>query len=293
MFSFDKAKVLVVGAASGIGRALTLEAARRGARIAAADIDEAGAAQTAALINDGGGSAIAVHCDVTDEPSLAAAVTAAEDLLGAIDVSLNAVGVLLSGNPEDIPITEWERIFQVNVFGAARLNALVLPKMLARGQGYIANTASVAGLHPFAITRIPYAASKAALISMSENLAIYLKPKGIRVSCLCPGPTITTIAGKASSWTEGVAMLGPGRAYALMTAERTAQIFCDGMEAERVIILAQERVSLDYMQRFAASPDNFIYERVGQYACGDDGLPKFDLSNPEIVEALKQTGRLG
>ena len=173
------------------------------------------------------------------------------------------------------------------MFGAARLNELVLPKMIARAQGYIVNTASVAGLHPFAITRVPYAASKAALISMSENLAIYLKPKGVQVSCLCPGPTVTPIGGKSSTWTEGVQMVGPGRDYSLMTPQRTAQVFCDGMEAEDVIILAQERITLDYMRRRAASPDNFIYERIVQYACGDDGLPKIDFSDPEIAEALK------
>src|SRR5262245_36248026 len=104
MFAFDKAQVLVVGAASGIGRALALEVARRGARVVAADSDEAGAAKTAADIRDTGGSAIGVGCDVTDEPSLASAVAAAEEFLGSIDVSLNAVGVLLSGNAEDIPI---------------------------------------------------------------------------------------------------------------------------------------------------------------------------------------------
>lgn len=291
MFSFANSKALVVGAASGIGRAMALEVAQRGADVVAADIDKTGADQTANLIREAGGNASSVSCDVTDPLSLADAITAAEDFLGSIDLSVNAVGVLLSGNPEDIPITEWERIFQVNLIGAARLNELVLPRMIGRSQGYIVNTASVAGLHPFAITRIPYAASKAALISMSENLAIYLKPKGVRVSCLCPGPTVTPIGGKSSTWTEGVPMVGPGRDYLLMTPQQTAKVFCDGMEAERVIILAQEQITLGYMRRHAASPDNFIYERVGQYACRDDGLPRIDLSDPQIAEAFRDIGR--
>jgi NAD(P)-dependent dehydrogenase (short-subunit alcohol dehydrogenase family) len=291
MFSFDGANALVVGAASGIGRALALEFSRRGARVTAADIDAAGAAQTAKQINASGGRASSVSCDVTDATSVAAAITAAEDFLGSIDVCANAVGVLLSGHPEDIPLPEWERIFQVNLFGAARLNALVLPKMIARANGYLVNTASVAGLHPFAITRIPYAASKAALISMSENLAIYLKPKGVRVSCLCPGPTATPIAASASAWTENIPLLGPGSDYLLLTAPRSAKLFCDGMEAERVIILAQEGISLSYMQRFAASPEAFIDERIDQFARGEHGLPKIDLSDPEIAEAFKPIGR--
>jgi NAD(P)-dependent dehydrogenase (short-subunit alcohol dehydrogenase family) len=287
MFSFDNANAMVVGGASGIGRALALEFSRRGSRVVAADIDHAGAVRTADQIREAGGDAIGVGCDVADPSSLAAAVAAAEEFLGKIDLSVNAVGVLLSGNPEDIPITEWERIFQVNLFGAARLNELILPKMIARSQGYTVNVASVAGLHPFAITRIPYAASKAALISMAENLAIYLKPKGVRVSCLCPGPTVTPIGGRSREWTEGLTMVGPGSDYALMTPGQTARVFCDGMELERVIIPAQERPTLDYMQRRAASPDAAIHERIGQYACGMDGLPKIDLSDPEIAEAFR------
>lgn len=288
MFLFEDTTAVVVGAAGGIGRALALEFARRGARVVAADIDYAGADITVSQINDAGGRALALGCDVTDGVSLAAAVTAAEDFGGPIDVCANAVGVLLSGNPEDIPFSEWERIFRVNVFGAARLNELVMPKMIARGRGYIVNTASVAGLHPFAITRVPYAASKAALISMSENLAIYLKPKGVRVSCLCPGPTVTAITGSANNWSEGVPMVGPGGDYRLMTPQQSAEVFCDGMEAERVIILAQEHISLGYLQQFATSPDQFIDERIEQYARGDDGLPEVDLTDPEILRAFEE-----
>jgi len=268
MFSFENAKALVVGAAGGIGRALALEFARRGARVVAADIDESGAARTAKLVNETGGNAASVHCDITSDASLAAAVATAEDFLGEIEVSANAVGVLLSGNPEDIPLAEWERIFQVNLFGAARLNALVMPRMIAR-------------------TRVPYAASKAALISMSENLAIYLKPKGVNVSVLCPGPTVTPIGGRSSDWTEGLAQVAPGRDYTLMKPQQAAQLFCDGMEAEHVLILSHEPVTRNYMQRFAAAPNNFIHERIGQFACGDVGLPRIDFSDPEIIEAFR------
>lgn len=287
MFSFQDTRAFVVGAAGGIGRALAVEFANRGASIVAADIDETGAAETARLINDAGGKAFAVGCDVTDQQSVQSAIADAEAFLGEFDIVANAVGVLLSGHPEDIPLSEWQRIFQVNVLGVARLNEILLPKMLERGRGYIVNTASVAGLYPFAITRIPYAASKAALISMSQNLAIYLKPKGINVSCLCPGPTLTAIGGRASNWTEDVTMVGPSRDYKLMTAPETAKLFCDGMELERVIIHSQPQVTLELMQRAAASPDHFIYERIGQFASGNDGLPTVDFTDPAIIKALQ------
>jgi len=286
MFTFDGANALVVGAAGGIGRALAIEFSRRGSRVAAADLDAAGAAATAAEIDSSGGCATSVGCDVTDAASLSAAVAAAEAFLGDLDIAANTAGVLLSGNPEDIPVQEWQRIFAVNLFGAVRLNELVLPKMLARGSGYIVNTASVAGLYPFAVTRVPYAASKAALILMSENLAISLRPRGVRVSCLCPGPTATPIGGRSREWTEGLKVVGPGRDYTLQSAPRAAQVFCDGMAAGRVIISSEEAVSSQYVQRHAASPDDFILERIGQYACGDYGLPQIDFADPEIMAAL-------
>ncbi len=287
MFSFENANALVVGGAGGIGRALALEYAQRGARVAVADIDEEGALETAALIKAAGGYSLGLACDVTDAVSLTATVASAEESLGSIDISCNAVGVLLSGNPEDIPLAEWERVFRINVFGAARLNELVLPKMLERGQGYIVNIASVAGLTPFAVTRIPYAASKAALISMSENLAIYLKPKGIRVSCLCPGPTATPIGTRSNDWTEGLQVVGPGGDYSLMLPQQAARIFCDGMEAGQVVILSHRDTTRGYMQRHASSPEQFIDERIEQFAEGDYGLPDIDLSDPGIVSALR------
>jgi len=291
MFSFDGTNALVVGAAGGIGRALAVEFARRGARVVAADIDEAGASQTAAAIREAGGDSLGLACDVTDTSSLATAVRSAEDHLGTIDLSANAVGVLLSGNPEDIPLPEWERIFQVNVFGAVRLNELILPGMIARERGYIVHTASVAGLTPFAITRVPYAASKAALISMSENLAIYLKPKGVLVSCLCPGPTATQIGNRSREWTAGIQIVGPGSDYSLMTPQSAAQVFCDGMEAEGVIIPSHREITRNYLQRHASSPEDFVSERIEQYSRGDYGLPEIDFSNPESAEAFKALGR--
>ena len=95
---------------------------------------------------------------------------------------------MLNGHPEDIPLAEWQRIMDLNYFAAVRGCQHFLPKFLARGSGHLVNTASFAGLYPYAASRVPYAASKAAIISMSQNLAVYLEPQGVRVSCLIPGP---------------------------------------------------------------------------------------------------------
>jgi NAD(P)-dependent dehydrogenase (short-subunit alcohol dehydrogenase family) len=294
MYSFENKKALLVGAGSGIGRAVALELSRRGVQTVVADIDAQGAAGTAGMIDEAGGRALALTCDVTDDASVARAVREAEGFLGTIDIAVNTAGVLLNGNPEDIPLPEWERIFGVNVFGAARLVEHVLPPMLARGAGYVVTTASVAGLYPFATSRIPYAASKAALISLSQNLAIYLRPRGIRVSCLCPGPTVTSITDTMKTWSDNVTLRGPGSHLRLMPAGEAAAIFCDGMAADRFLIASHEPETTELLRQFAASPDNFLYEKIGRFACSENGLPNVDPTDPAIagaLEALKTSGK--
>jgi NAD(P)-dependent dehydrogenase (short-subunit alcohol dehydrogenase family) len=272
MFTFEKKNAFIIGAGQNIGRAIALEFARRGARVAVADISRAGADETARLVIAAGGQATGIACDVTSEASVAAAVSEAERFLGHIDIHMNNAGIIHSGNPEDFPAAEWERMFSVNFFGAVRANAVVLPKMLARGQGYIVNTASFAGLYPYATNRIPYAASKAALISMSENMAVSLLPRGIQVSCLCPGPTMTTSTVGMKPWSENVIMRGPGAHLGVRSQEHAAKVLADGMCAGRIIIPTHEEVWEILLQR-AASPDKFVRDKIEEFARGQSGLP--------------------
>lgn len=278
MFTFDNKNALIIGAGNNIGRAIAQEFFRRGcARVAVADIDKAGADETARLITAAGGKAIGIRCDVTSDDSVRAAVSEAEQFLGDIDILMNNAGILHNGNPEDFPIAEWERIFNVQFFGAVRANAIVMPKMIARGQGYIINTASFAGLYPYATSRVPYAASKAALVSMSENLAIYLIPKGIRVSCLCPGPTMTSLSTGMKTFSENVIMRGPGSNLEVKNQEHAAEVLADGMCAGRIIIPTHDE-GWEIIRRHGASPDAFIQEKIDEFARGDTGRPKVPAS---------------
>lgn len=269
---FKKRVALIYGAGNGIGRAVAQEFARRGARLGVADIDLDGAKQTASLIAEAGGEAIALSCDVTQTESVRAAADEAEARLGPADIVMNNVGVILSGNPEDIPLHEWERIINLNLMSTVRGIDVFLPKMIARGGGHIINTASFAGLFPYAANRLPYAASKAAVISLSQNLAIYLQPMGVRVSCFCPGPVLTGVMGAMKTWSKNVAMRGVGRQYRLMQPDEAATILADGVENGRVLIPTHEEVLGD-LQRWAASPDGFIQAKIDAFAAGDDGRP--------------------
>jgi NAD(P)-dependent dehydrogenase (short-subunit alcohol dehydrogenase family) len=269
---FDGAAALIYGGAQGIGRAAALEFARRGARLAIADINTAGAEETAAAIGAAGGEAVALACDVTDEGQVREAAERAEQALGPIDIVMNNVGAIVNGEPEDIPTPEWRRIIDLDFFSMVHSNQVFLPRMIARGRGHIVNTGSFAGLYPYASSRIPYVAAKAAVIAMSESLALHLHPKGVRVSCFCPGPVATAIGAGLKSWSANTVMRGPGREFRIVTPEAAAQILADGMRAGRVIIPTDEAV-WETLRRHAADPDAFIAEKIAAFEAGDAGIP--------------------
>jgi NAD(P)-dependent dehydrogenase (short-subunit alcohol dehydrogenase family) len=242
---FAGKSALIIGAGQNIGRQIALEWARRGARVAIADISEKGAQETAARIRESGGEAIGIKCDVTDDASVAACIDAAEYAHGPINIHMNNAGLLAGGNPEDIPVSEWQRMFEVNVFGMARANNIIAPKMIARRSGHIVNTASFAGLYPFACSRIHYAASKAAVVSMSENLALYLMQYDVRVSCLCPGPVMTSSpdAMKHFGDKDAYVMRAPGSHLFVKSQQETAQILSYAMSDGKIIIPTHEEAT--------------------------------------------------
>jgi NAD(P)-dependent dehydrogenase (short-subunit alcohol dehydrogenase family) len=269
---FAGACALIFGGAKGIGKAVALEWARRGARIAIADIDEAAANETADAIVAAGGRACGIGANVMSEDSVSSAVQNAEQALGDIDILMNNVGAILNGHPEDIPMREWQRIMELNYLGTVRATLEVLPKFLDRDRGHIVNTASFAGFYPYAASRIPYAASKAAIIAYTEGLALYCEPKGVRVSCLIPGPVMTGVMDSMTSWTDDCPMRGPGRETTLMMPEAVARVLADGMRDGKVLIPSDD-VAFDIVKRWAASPDAFIRAKISEFESGDTGTP--------------------
>lgn len=270
---FAGASAIIFGGAKGIGKAVALEWARRGARVAIADIAADVAAQTASEIVGDGGEALAVGVDVLSQASMEAAALAAEAAFGPADIVMNNVGAILNGHPLDIPESEWRRIFELNYFSIVRSNAIFLPAMLARGSGHVVNTASFAGLYPYAAGRIPYASSKAAVISMSENLALLLEPQGVRVSCLIPGPVMTSIAEGMKDWTPDLPMYGPGSETRLLDTATVARVLSDGMRDGRILI-PSDPIAFEIIASRAADPDAFARGKMASFAAGDPGMPK-------------------
>ncbi len=178
---------VITGGASGIGKSCALEFARRGADVVIGDIHDERLAETEKELRALGVRALAVRCDVTSDADVAALRDAAVSTMGHVDLVMNNAGVALLGPPERVPMDEWRRIIDINVFGLIRGAQAFVPYFQERGSGYIVNTASVAGLYAYSWDSIPYITSKFGAYGFTEGLHVYLKPQGIGVSVLCPG----------------------------------------------------------------------------------------------------------
>lgn len=184
---------VVTGAGSGIGRAMVAHFVERGMRVAAADIDDAAAAESASLA---GGDVMAFGVDVTDDFGLESLADEVYSQWGATHLLCNNAGVFQAGLSWQRSVEDWDWALGVNLWGIIHGIRAFVPRMLEAGEeGHVVNTSSVAGFvaAPFSG---PYNVSKVAAFSMSETLAHDLAAVGASIGCsvLCPGSTRTGIA---------------------------------------------------------------------------------------------------
>ena len=187
----DGKRILVTGAANGIGRAIAVELARQGANVALADIRPP--EETAAIITRAKGLAVAIRADVSNPADTRRMVEEAIRALGGLDGLVNNAGVYSSLIPrpfEEIDLEEWRRVFDVNVFGLMSCCQAVLPQMKAQGSGRIVNIISGTPFKgiPF---MLHYVASKGAVLGITRSLARELGPSNILVNGVAPGFTLS------------------------------------------------------------------------------------------------------
>ena len=185
------ATAVVTGGAVGIGRAICLELARAGARVVA--LDRGDAAPVAEEIIAAGGEAIAVAADVTSEAEVRAAVDAAADRFGGVDVLVNNAGIFASleaGPFDEIPVELWRTVMDVNVLGSFIAAKSVVGSMRERGGGRIVNIASTTAFKGVAHL-LHYTSSKGAVLAMTKALARELGTEGILVNAVAPGFTVS------------------------------------------------------------------------------------------------------
>ena len=175
---------LITGAARGIGLAFAKAYVAEGARVAIADINYDAASRAAAEFGD---AAMAVHCDVTDQASIDAAVAAVEQAMGGIDILINNAALFTASPIIEISRADYDRVFSVNVAGTLFMMHAVAKGMIARGKGgKIINMASQAGRRGESLVAV-YCATKAAVISLTQSAGLNLIQHGINVNAIAPG----------------------------------------------------------------------------------------------------------
>lgn len=241
-----KGKVIVVtGGASGIGAAMLRRFRQEGAAgLVVADLNEAQAQAVAAEV---GG--IAVRTDVSKEADVQALVDRATAHYGRVDVLCSNAGIALGGGLA-APLDDWQRCWDINLMAHVYGARAVLPQMVARGEGYLLQTASAAGLlsHPDSAT---YAVTKHAVVSLAEWLSMNYGDQGIRVSCLCPqGVRTPMLLGKD----------GARKSFlidAAVTPEKVADDVVQAMREERFLVLPHPEV-LDFLRGKTADYDRWL-----------------------------------
>jgi short-subunit dehydrogenase len=218
--------LLITGAASGMGRALAVAAAREGARLGLLDRQEKGLEILAQQLTETRAACAWQVADVRDRSALTAAVQELEARLGTVDILVAAAGITGATLVDDLAVSETEAIIQVNLLGVANTINAVLPGMLQRGQGQIVALSSLAGSRgmPFSAA---YSASKAGLDRYLESLRPALRRRGIHVTTVLPGfvrtplmenaqvrPTLPLMEPEVAAWHLLRAIRGRHRVYA-------------------------------------------------------------------------------
>jgi NAD(P)-dependent dehydrogenase (short-subunit alcohol dehydrogenase family) len=189
---------IVTGAAKGLGFACAERFATDRYDLALVDTDADGLADAVRAIEAMGARADAVPADIREREACAAAVRSAVARFGGVDVLVNAAGVYPRRPVLDISADDWQFVFQVNVLGTYFMMIEAIAAMRTRGGGRIVNVSSIDGFkaHP---ANAHYAATKAAVISLTRSLALEVAPDGILVNSVAPGPMATETA-KVSDW---------------------------------------------------------------------------------------------
>ena len=237
MSQFRDKVVIVTGAASGIGRALSEELARRGASVTLADINPSPVEEAAETITKAGHKAETFVLDVSDYDAVEKMVADTMARYGRLDYLFNNAGIAVGGEVRDCSIDDFRNVINVNLFGVVNGVAAAYPLMVKQGHGHIINTASLEGLIPFPAT-VSYVASKYGVVGLSNALRIEGTDLGVKVSVVCPGYIKTPIFQTSKMIKiDREKMLKSLPERFGITSEACAQIILRGVQRNKAIIV--------------------------------------------------------
>jgi NAD(P)-dependent dehydrogenase (short-subunit alcohol dehydrogenase family) len=239
---------VVTGGASGIGAALARRFAAEGARVVVADLDSEGAQAVAAEV---GG--LGVRTDVGREEDIGSLIAQAEKANGPVDLYFSNAGVPGPGGGPEAPDAAWQQTWDVNVMAHVWAARALLPGMVERGDGYLLNTASAAGVLTH-VAALPYTVTKHAAVALAEWLAINYHDAGVKVSCLCPQAVRTPMMMATVDDSSGASVLASG---AMLEPEDVAEAAVNGIRDEQFLILPHPEVA-DYMAVKATQPERWL-----------------------------------
>jgi NAD(P)-dependent dehydrogenase (short-subunit alcohol dehydrogenase family) len=235
--------VVITGGTGGIGRAMAKAFLAEGAKaVMLADLNAAAVEAAAREIGCDG-----MACDVTQEAQIQALVKATEERHGPIDLFCSNAGAGGKGVLTDADNAVWQKQWELHVMAHLYAARAVLPSMIARGQGYLLNTASAAGLLA-ALGTGPYTVTKAAAVKLAEFLSITHGDDGIKVSVLCPQGVNTAMAPKR---------LGDGQTDGIIEPEQLARTVVDALRDERFYVLPHPEVE-EYVRRKGNDIDRWL-----------------------------------
>jgi NAD(P)-dependent dehydrogenase (short-subunit alcohol dehydrogenase family) len=262
-------RVLITGAASGIGRATAVASARRGARLYLTDIDEAQLAAVAAEIRAAGGNVDHVEAlDISDHAAVAAMADEIHSAHGSVDIVMNIAGIAVWGTLEALSHDQWRRVVDVNLMGPIHVLECFVPAMISAGRGgHVVNVSSAAGI--FGLPwHAPYSATKFGLRGISEVLRFDLHRHGIGVSLVCPGAVDTglvntiEIAGVDRSSPTIQRFTARFRRSAV-TPETAAARILEGIERNRYWVYTSRDIQVaHFLQRRFETPYAFLMRFV-------------------------------
>ena len=230
---------LVTGAAGGIGAAIAKGLAASGARVVVADVKDG--AETVAAVEAAGGQALAVACDVADPEQVAAAVAAAVERFGSLDVLVNDAGI--GGGSKllhELDVDDWLRTVAVNLTGPFLCTRAAMPHLLASGRGRIVNIASTYGIVGAPLAPA-YCATKGGVVNLTRQLAVDYSPLGVRVNAILPGYIDTDMGGyRASLGPEGSVAANARRDAAAALQPIGRQAHAEEVAAVAVFLVSDE-----------------------------------------------------